>query len=137
MAYLGPGSHRKNASRCVRSIGGNTGITTGTGMHGLRLSFALWFLLFLAGSGCLRVTGPTSHEDRNDSAISKELEAKFAGHQLGGLSDIVVTSEAGVVTLAGKVEKAEQKARAADLARQVKGVKRVRNDLDIRPTRPE
>jgi osmotically-inducible protein OsmY len=106
-------------------------------MHGLRLSLALWFLLFLAFSGCLRVTGPTSPEDRGDGAISKEVEAKLAGHHFGGLSDIVVTSEAGVVTLAGKVEKAEQKARAADLARQVKGVKRVKNDLDIRPTRPE
>jgi osmotically-inducible protein OsmY len=73
----------------------------------------------------------------SDGAISKEVEAKFAGHQFGGLSDIIVTSEAGVVTLVGKVEKAEQKAKAADLARQVKGVKRVKNDLDIRPAKPE
>jgi osmotically-inducible protein OsmY len=32
----------------------------------------------------------------------------------------------------GTVPKAERKARAAELARQVKGVKRVKNDLEIR-----
>jgi osmotically-inducible protein OsmY len=37
--------------------------------------------------------------------------------------------------LVGTVERAEQKARAADLARQVKGVKRVKNDLEIQRTK--
>jgi osmotically-inducible protein OsmY len=36
------------------------------------------------------------------------------------------------VTLTGTVQRAERKARAAELARQVKGVRRVKNDLEIR-----
>lgn len=106
-------------------------------MHGLRVWFALWFLVCFTCSGCSLAARPNPSETRGDSVISKEVEAKLADHQAGGLSDIVVTTEAGVVTLAGKVEKADQKAKAADLARQVQGVKRVKNDLDIRPTRSE
>lgn len=106
-------------------------------MHGLKVWFALWCLVFLTCNGCALATRSNPSEARGDSAISKEVEAKLEGHQAGGLSDIIVATEAGVVTLAGKVEKAEQKAKAADLARQVQGVKRVKNDLDIRPTRPE
>jgi hyperosmotically inducible protein len=67
-----------------------------------------------------------------DGTISAEVEEKLARDQVGGLTGVSVTTEAGVVTLIGTVERAEQKARAADLARQVKGVKRVKNDLDIR-----
>ncbi len=44
----------------------------------------------------------------------------------------LVATEAGIVTLIGTVRKAERKAKAAELARQVKGVKRVKNDLEIR-----
>ena len=68
----------------------------------------------------------------NDGTISSEVEAKLAGDQLSSLSGVIVTTEGGIVTLVGSVPTAEQKARAADLARQVKGVKRVKNDLDIR-----
>lgn len=86
-------------------------------------------------AGCSLATGSTSSGTPSDGAISKEVEAKLAGDQLGGLTGILVTTDAGVVTLVGTVERAEEKARAADLARQVKGVKRVKNDLDIRPAR--
>ncbi|MBA5872114.1 MAG: BON domain-containing protein, partial [Nitrospira sp. CR2.1] len=37
-------------------------------------------------------------------------------------------------TLTGTVQRAERKARAAELARQVTGVRRVKNDLEIRAT---
>lgn len=67
-----------------------------------------------------------------DPAISTTIEAKFAEDQQGGLSDIIVTTEEGTVTLTGTVQRAERKARAAELARQVKGVRRVKNDLEIR-----
>jgi hyperosmotically inducible protein len=106
-------------------------------MKKLNLREVIWLMFLLTYTGCSLVTGTTSTGGPSDGAISKEVEAKLAGDQFGGLSDILVTTEAGVVTLVGKVEKAEQKARAADLARQVKGVKRVKNDLDIRRTIPE
>jgi len=67
-----------------------------------------------------------------DSVLSANVEAQLAEDRLGGFSGIVVTTEGGTVTLTGTVRKAERKARAAELARQVKGVKRVKNDLEIR-----
>jgi osmotically-inducible protein OsmY len=97
----------------------------------------IWLLSGLIGTGCALPGGSSSSKAPSDGAISKEVEAKLAGDQFGGLSDILVTTEAGVVTLVGTVEQAERKARAADLARQVKGVRRVKNDLDIRRTMPD
>lgn len=82
-------------------------------------------------TGCF-TTGTALNSPPNDGTISSEVEAKLAGDQLSSLSGVIVTTEAGIVTLVGSVPTAEQKARAADLARQVKGVKRVKNDLDIR-----
>ena len=88
-------------------------------------------------AACSFATGSTSNNSPRDGAISKEVEAKLASDQFGGLSGVMVTTEAGVVTLVGTVEKAEQKARAADLTRQVNGVKRVKNNLDIRSMRSQ
>ncbi|HMZ53246.1 MAG TPA: BON domain-containing protein [Nitrospira sp.] len=68
--------------------------------------------------------------------ISSNVEAKFAEDQQGGLSGIIVTTEDGMVTLIGTVQRAERKARAAELARQVKGVRRVKNDLEIHADSP-
>ena len=100
-------------------------------------SWALACVLWVVPAGCSLTTGSASMNAKSDGAISKEVEAKLAGDQLGGLTDILVTTESGVVTLVGTVDQAERKARAADLTRQVKGVKRVKNDLDIRPPRSE
>ena len=52
--------------------------------------------------------------------ISSNVEAKFAEDQQGGLSGIIVTTEDGMVTLIGTVQRPKRKARAAELARQVK-----------------
>ena len=104
----------------------------------LMLRARSWLLCYLLGimvAGCALGAGSGLSDTPSDGAISKDVEAKLTGDQFGGLSGILVTTEAGVVTLVGTVERAEQKARAADLARQVRGVKRVKNDLDIQSTR--
>jgi hypothetical protein len=103
----------------------------------MRSWYPLWLLSSILWSGCLFLGGPGLSDGPSDGAISAEVEVKLASDQFGGSSGITVTTEAGVVTLVGSVERAEQKARAADLARQVKGVKRVKNDLDIRRSRPD
>jgi len=97
-------------------------------------SWSLVYLLWIIVAGCAFGVGSGLSDFPSDGAISQEVEAKLAGDQFGGLSEILVATEAGVVTLVGTVERAEQKARAADLARQVKGVKRVKNDLEIHRT---
>ncbi|HWF59382.1 MAG TPA: BON domain-containing protein [Nitrospira sp.] len=97
-------------------------------------SWCLVYLLWIMVAGCAFGVGSGLSDSFSDGAISKQVEAKLAGDQFGGLSEILVATESGVVTLVGTVERAEQKARAADLARQVKGVKRVKNNLDIHRT---
>ena len=107
---------------------------SGTLMLHARSWHLFYFLLWVMVTGCAFGTGSGLSDSPSDGTISKEVEAKLAGDQFGGLSKILVATEAGVVTLVGTVERAEQKARAADLARQVKGVKRVKNDLEIQRT---
>ena len=97
-------------------------------------TWSLVCLLWIIVAGCAFGAGSGLSDSPSDGEISKEVEAKLAGDQFGGLSEVLVATEAGVVTLVGTVKRAEQKARAADLARQVKGVKRVKNDLEIQRT---
>lgn len=90
----------------------------------------LLYVSFLS-AGCLLPANTTLSDSPRDSVISTNVEGQLAEDRLGGLSGIIVTTEGGTVTLIGTVQKAERKARAAELARQVKGVKRVKNDLEI------
>ena len=83
------------------------------------------------GKGAFHYTIPP--DAPKDSVITQQVETQLAEDRSGDLDGIVVATEGGTVTLTGTVPKAERKARAAELARQVKGVKRVKNDLEIRP----
>ena len=89
-------------------------------------------VLLCLAAGCRLPGSSTLPDTPKDAMISTNIEAKFAEDQQGGLSGIIVTPEEGTVTLTGTVRRAERKARAAELARQVKGVRRVKNDLEIR-----
>lgn len=82
--------------------------------------------------GCLLPANTVLSDGPRDSVISASVETQLREDPQGGLTGIIVATEAGMVTLIGTVQKAERKARAAELARQVKGVKRVKNDLEIR-----
>ena len=85
-----------------------------------------------ASAGCLLPAETALSDSPKDSVISANVEAQLAEDRTGGLSGILVATEGGTVTLTGTVQRAERKARAAELARQVKGVRRVKNDIDIR-----
>ena len=96
-----------------------------------RSSWVLGLLLTSCLSGgCLLPVDTGQSDVPKDSVISANVEAQLAEDP--GLSGILVATEGGTVTLTGTVPRAERKARAAELARQVKGVKRVKNDLEIR-----
>ena len=95
-----------------------------------------WLLLFLLSTsvGCLLPAPTTWPDSPQDGEISSRVEGRLAADEQGGLSDMLVTTEHGTVTLTGTVQRAERKAKAAELARQVPGVRRVKNDLEIRAT---
>ena len=100
-------------------------------MHRFQPLFPL-LLVSCVCAGCLFPANTALPDSPRDSVISANVEAQLARDRLGGLSGILVATEGGTVTLTGTVQRAERKARAAELAREVKGVKRVKNDLEIR-----
>ncbi len=87
-------------------------------------------------TGCLLPANNARLDSPKDSVISATVETQLREDPQGGLAGVTVATEAGIVTLVGTVRKAERKAKAAELARQVKGVKRVKNDLEIRADLP-
>jgi hyperosmotically inducible protein len=68
----------------------------------------------------------------SDDMIYNNVRIKLAGDQVvkGGALDVDVKD--GVVTLKGSVEQEKQRDRAAKLAKGIKGVKQVINNITIR-----
>ena len=90
-------------------------------------SIALAALLVI--SGCTSMAGQTTGQYIDDSTITASVKAKLVGEKAANLTRIEVDTTNQVVTLNGIVESADQKAKAEQLARQVGGVKSVKNNL--------
>ena len=87
-----------------------------------------WLLaLALAVGGCATI------DPREDVRIEAEIKARLVAEKTSNLTRIGVLSTNGAVYLSGAVESAEARERAATLARDVPGVARVVNTLDVRP----
>lgn len=68
------------------------------------------------------------------SAITAEVKTKLAqDSETSALNINVKTIDAGVVQLSGFAKSIHEKTRAGEIARSVKGVTRVHNDLIVRP----
>ena len=67
--------------------------------------------------------------DARDDEIEKAVMERFMKDQPLKEADIKVRSDAGVVTLMGKVSDSRVKNRAGDVTSKIPGVKMVRNDL--------
>lgn len=91
--------------------------------------------LCLAGTlgltACQSTTGKTAGQTMTDSRITATVQAKLTADRMSNFARVDVDTERGVVNLSGIVPSAEQKSRAEDLTRQVEGVKRVNNNLQI------
>jgi hyperosmotically inducible protein len=85
----------------------------------------------LAMSSCTSMTGQTAGQYVDDSTITTSVKAKLVGEKAANFTRIDVDTTNQVVTLNGIVESADQKAKAEQLARQVSGVKSVRNNLQV------
>ena len=85
----------------------------------------------LVVSGCTSMTGQTAGQYIDDATITTEVKAKLTGEKAANFTRIDVDTTNQVVTLNGIVESADQRARAEQLARQVGGVKSVKNNLQI------
>ncbi len=90
-----------------------------------RFSLAL-LLLFTLTAICV------AKDPISDDVISDQVRLKLADDQIvkGGALNVEV--KGGVVTLAGQVELPKQKERATKVAKKVKGVKQVVNNITLR-----
>jgi len=79
-------------------------------------------------------TSAFAQDSHADDKIHDLVMVRLAGDQLvGGAGRIEVSVSGGVVTLKGRVENDKQKSRAEHLAKKVKGVKSVDNQLKVEP----
>jgi hyperosmotically inducible protein len=68
----------------------------------------------------------------DDAAIKTQIKAKLQTHAAAGLGNVDVESNGGVVRLTGLVQRPELKQRAAELARNVDGVRDIVNHIEVR-----
>ena len=102
-------------------------------MRNLGKSLALALMLSLVGAQAA-MTADKSEEAKQhvvDAAITTAVKAKLAADKIKTLVRVSVDTDKGVVTLTGTVESASQKKRAEEVARGVKGVSKVVNNLQI------
>jgi osmotically-inducible protein OsmY len=77
------------------------------------------------------MTGESAGQYVDDSTITASVKTKLAADKLASLTRVDVDTTNQVVSLNGIVETQQQKQHAEELARQVSGVKGVKNNLQI------
>jgi hyperosmotically inducible protein len=82
-------------------------------------------------AACQSTTGRTLGENIDDAGITTTVKAKLAAEKIATLTRIDVDTNQGVVALNGTVQSESMKVRAEQIARQVKGVRDVINNLRV------
>jgi osmotically-inducible protein OsmY len=72
-----------------------------------------------------------------DASISTAVRAKLTNDRVSNFPRIDVNTDRGIVTLSGTVATKAQRAQAERLTRQVEGVLKVKNNLQIQNRPPE
>jgi len=94
-----------------------------------RAAVTLVVLFFM--TGCQAMTGQTAGEIVDDSVITSSVKTQLASDKVATLTRVEVETNNGVVYLTGQVQTAEQRSHIGSVASQVKGVKRVVNNLQV------
>ncbi len=91
--------------------------------------------LFVLATGCsVARKQETVGEYIDGAAITTEIKARLADdRETSALNIGVKTIDAGVVQLSGFAKSQREKNRAGEIARSVKGVRSVHNDLIVQP----
>lgn len=82
-------------------------------------------------TACQSMTGKTAGQTIDDATLTASVQAKLTGDKLSNFSRINVDTDRSVVSLNGVVRTVEEKSRAEELVRQVAGVTKVNNNLQI------
>jgi hyperosmotically inducible protein len=90
-------------------------------------------ILGVLAAGCRSTTtGQTVGEKIDDKTILASVKSKLVADKPSNLTKVNVDVTNGTVYLSGDVESAEQKTRAERLAHDVRGVKSVVNNLQVK-----
>jgi hyperosmotically inducible protein len=94
-------------------------------------AFTIVALIATALAACTSMTGKTAGENVDDVTITSEVKARLAAEKISNLTRIGVDTERRTVYLTGTVDSAEMRARAEEIARSVKHVSGVVNNLSV------
>ena len=84
-------------------------------------------------AGCAATpTKESTGEYVDDAAITAKVKAAFVKDEVVKALDVKVETFKGTVQLSGFVDNAEQKQRAAEVARGIRGVQDVKNNITIK-----
>ena len=97
------------------------------------IALTLAMLIAVSVSACTSMTGKTAGENVDDATITSQVKAKLAEEKVATLTKIGVDTDRGTVYLAGTVDNAQMRLRAEQIARDVKHVAGVVNNLTVRP----
>ena len=98
------------------------------------IAFAGLAGITIIGSGCAVGRGQqTAGAYVDDAAITTAVKAKFAEDKTVSATSISVETLNGTVQLSGFAKSGAEKMQADNIARGVKNVKSVRNDIVVRP----
>lgn len=98
---------------------------------GIVRTLTVLVLLAAVTAGCQSLTGKTAGSNIDDATITASVKSKLVAEKAANLTRVNVDTNNGVVSLTGVVETPEQKTRAENLAREVSGVRRVTNNLQV------
>ena len=88
----------------------------------------------LTASGCAVTRGQESVGAYvDDTTITSTVKGRYVGNKDVDASSISVETLNGTVMLSGFAKNANEKATAESIARNVKGVKSVKNEIAVRP----
>jgi osmotically-inducible protein OsmY len=88
----------------------------------------------LAGTGCAVMRGQeTAGAYVDDTATTSAVKAKFVEDKTVDAAAIKVETLNGTVQLSGFAKSSAEKAQAEYLARNTKGVRSVKNNIEVRP----
>jgi hyperosmotically inducible protein len=102
-------------------------------MRSLTNALAVLGIMLLALTGCQSMTGETAGENIDDTSITTAVKAKLAAEKPATLTQVGVETNLRTVHLTGVVASDALRQRAGDLATSVKGVREVKNDIQVRP----
>jgi hyperosmotically inducible protein len=90
------------------------------------------FVSILALAGCASHSGEKTGAYVDDAWITSKVKSEMVANKTVQARDISVNTTGGVVTLSGTADSWEESNKAAEIARSVKGVKSVENDIQVK-----